>query len=208
MLTGLGGAVDKRIYPGMGHTINEDEIARGPGAADRAAIIRPAPLSRRCACRPTSPSSSPSATSRRTSAALSRADGDARGVGPALRDHRHRRRQHRRQLRDRWPRCSARDPRLRVIRFRRNFGQTAAFAAGFAHARGRFIVTSDGDLQNDPRDIPAMVDDARARAPTSSAAGARTARTPFLTRRAAVDDRQPADLVRRPASSCTTTAAR
>lgn len=51
----------------------------------------------------------------------------------------------------------ARDPRLRVIRFRRNFGQTAAFAAGFKHARGRLVVTSDGDLQNDPRDIPAMV---------------------------------------------------
>src|SRR6188508_168284 len=51
----------------------------------------------------------------------------------------------------------ARDPRLRVIRFRRNFGQTAAFAAGIKHARGRLIVTSDGDLQNDPRDIPAMV---------------------------------------------------
>jgi glycosyltransferase involved in cell wall biosynthesis len=51
----------------------------------------------------------------------------------------------------------ARDSRLRVIRFRRNFGQTAAFAAGFAHARGRLVVTSDGDLQNDPRDIPAMV---------------------------------------------------
>jgi len=49
------------------------------------------------------------------------------------------------------------DPRLRVIRFRRNFGQTAAFAAGIAHARGRLIVTSDGDLQNDPHDIPAMV---------------------------------------------------
>jgi glycosyltransferase involved in cell wall biosynthesis len=51
----------------------------------------------------------------------------------------------------------ARDHTLRVIRFRRNFGQTAAFAAGFAHARGRLVVTSDGDLQNDPRDIPAMV---------------------------------------------------
>ena len=51
----------------------------------------------------------------------------------------------------------AADPRLRVIRFRRNFGQTAAFAAGFAHARGRYIVTSDGDLQNDPADIPAMI---------------------------------------------------
>jgi glycosyltransferase involved in cell wall biosynthesis len=55
----------------------------------------------------------------------------------------------------------AQDPRLRVIRFRRNFGQTAAFAAGFAHARGEFIVTSDGDGQNDPRDIPAMVERAR-----------------------------------------------
>jgi glycosyltransferase involved in cell wall biosynthesis len=49
------------------------------------------------------------------------------------------------------------EPRLRVIRFRRNFGQTAAFAAGFAHARGALIVTMDGDLQNDPADIPALV---------------------------------------------------
>ena len=55
-------------------------------------------------------------------------------------------------------RLAAVDPRLRVIRFRRNFGQTAAFAAGFDHARGQVIVTSDGDLQNDPRDIPAMVE--------------------------------------------------
>ena len=55
-------------------------------------------------------------------------------------------------------RLQAADPHLRVIRFRRNFGQTAAFAAGFDHARGRLIVTSDGDLQNDPRDIPAMVE--------------------------------------------------
>ena len=54
-------------------------------------------------------------------------------------------------------RLHAQDPRLRVIRFRRNFGQTAAFAAGFAHARGRLIVTADGDLQNDPRDIPRMI---------------------------------------------------
>jgi len=56
-------------------------------------------------------------------------------------------------------RIQAIDPRLRVIRFRRNFGQTATFAAGFDHARGRYIVTSDGDLQNDPRDIPAMVEE-------------------------------------------------
>jgi glycosyltransferase involved in cell wall biosynthesis len=57
-------------------------------------------------------------------------------------------------------RLQATDGRLRVIRFRRNFGQTAAFAAGFAHARGRLIATSDGDLQNDPHDIPSMVPEA------------------------------------------------
>jgi glycosyltransferase involved in cell wall biosynthesis len=49
------------------------------------------------------------------------------------------------------------DPRLRIIRFRRNFGQTAAFSAGFVHARGKLIVTSDGDRQNDPNDIPKLV---------------------------------------------------
>jgi glycosyltransferase involved in cell wall biosynthesis len=52
----------------------------------------------------------------------------------------------------------AADSRVRVIQFRRNFGQTAAFAAGFAYARGALIATADGDLQNDPRDLPAMVD--------------------------------------------------
>ena len=51
----------------------------------------------------------------------------------------------------------ARDPHVRVIQFTRNFGQTAAFAAGFAHARGHFIVTLDGDLQNDPADIPRLL---------------------------------------------------
>ena len=54
-------------------------------------------------------------------------------------------------------RLQASDPRVRVIRFRRNFGQTAAFSAGFAHARGSVIITSDGDLQNDPHDIPMLV---------------------------------------------------
>jgi glycosyltransferase involved in cell wall biosynthesis len=51
----------------------------------------------------------------------------------------------------------ARDPRLRVLRLRRNFGQTAAFSAGFDHARGEVVVTSDGDLQNDPADIPRLL---------------------------------------------------
>ena len=50
-----------------------------------------------------------------------------------------------------------RDPRIRVIRFVRNFGQTAAFAAGFDAARGRFVATLDGDLQNDPADIPRLL---------------------------------------------------
>jgi glycosyltransferase involved in cell wall biosynthesis len=50
-----------------------------------------------------------------------------------------------------------REPRLHVIRFSRNFGQSAAFTAGFAAARGRFVVTFDGDLQNDPSDIPRLV---------------------------------------------------
>lgn len=49
------------------------------------------------------------------------------------------------------------DERLRVIRFRRNFGQTAAMSAGFAHARGAVIIPMDADLQNDPRDIPMLV---------------------------------------------------
>jgi len=50
-----------------------------------------------------------------------------------------------------------RDPRVRAIRFRRNFGQTAAMACGIEQARGKVIVTMDGDLQNDPADIPRMV---------------------------------------------------
>lgn len=49
---------------------------------------------------------------------------------------------------------------VRVVRFARNFGQTAAFAAGFALARGAFIVTLDGDLQNDPADIPRLLAEA------------------------------------------------
>jgi glycosyltransferase involved in cell wall biosynthesis len=50
-----------------------------------------------------------------------------------------------------------RDPRWRIIRFRRNFGQTAGFSAGFAAARGEIVITSDADLQNDPRDIPKLL---------------------------------------------------
>ncbi|MGB4600053.1 MAG: glycosyltransferase family 2 protein [Trichlorobacter sp.] len=49
------------------------------------------------------------------------------------------------------------DKRLRIIRFRRNFGQTAAMAAGFEAARGAVIIPMDGDLQNDPADIPLLL---------------------------------------------------
>jgi glycosyltransferase involved in cell wall biosynthesis len=49
------------------------------------------------------------------------------------------------------------DPRWQVIRFRRNFGQTAAMSAGFAAARAPIIVTIDADLQNDPQDIPKLL---------------------------------------------------
>src|SRR5919202_200593 len=50
------------------------------------------------------------------------------------------------------------DPCLRVVRFRRNFGQTAAFAAGFERARGDVVVTIDADLQNDPADIGKLLE--------------------------------------------------
>ncbi len=51
------------------------------------------------------------------------------------------------------------DPSVTVVSFRRNFGQTAAFAAGFEAAEGAVVVTMDGDLQNDPGDIPRFLDE-------------------------------------------------
>jgi len=51
-----------------------------------------------------------------------------------------------------------RNERVIAIRFRRNFGQTAALSAGFDHATGDVVVTLDADLQNDPRDIPLLVE--------------------------------------------------
>lgn len=49
------------------------------------------------------------------------------------------------------------NPNLRAILLRRNYGQTPAMAAGFNHARGKVLITLDGDLQNDPADIPEML---------------------------------------------------
>jgi glycosyltransferase involved in cell wall biosynthesis len=52
----------------------------------------------------------------------------------------------------------ARFRNFRLIRFRKNFGQTAAMAAGFDHAAGEIVITMDGDLQNDPADIPRLAE--------------------------------------------------
>lgn len=54
--------------------------------------------------------------------------------------------------------CAGKIPRLRLIRFRRNFGQTAAMSAGFDAARGEIIITMDADMQNDPEDIPMLIE--------------------------------------------------
>jgi len=51
------------------------------------------------------------------------------------------------------------NPHLRLIRFTKNFGQSAAFVAGFRASRGQIIVTMDADLQNDPADIPTLLDE-------------------------------------------------
>ena len=47
-------------------------------------------------------------------------------------------------------------PEVKVVKFRKNYGQTAAMAAGFEHAKGEIIISMDGDLQNDPVDIPRL----------------------------------------------------
>lgn len=52
---------------------------------------------------------------------------------------------------------AAQDKRLKIIKFRRNYGQTPAMAAGIDNAIGNILVTMDGDLQNDPDDIPMLV---------------------------------------------------
>jgi len=52
---------------------------------------------------------------------------------------------------------AAEDPRIRGLRFRRNFGKAAALSAGFAHARGEMVMTLDADLQDDPNEIPGFL---------------------------------------------------
>lgn len=75
-----------------------------------------------------------------------------------------------------------RDDRWRIIRLRRNFGQTAGFSAGFEAARGEVVLTMDGDLQNDPADIPKLF--AKMDEGFDIVSGWRVKRKePFLTRR-------------------------
>jgi glycosyltransferase involved in cell wall biosynthesis len=79
-------------------------------------------------------------------------------------------------------RLHAADPRVRVVSFKRNFGQHPAMHAGIARARGRIVVTMDGDLQNQPSDIPRLV--AAVDAGADVASGRRvTRRDPILLRR-------------------------
>ena len=75
-----------------------------------------------------------------------------------------------------------RDPRWVILRFRRNHGQTTALSAGFAKAAGEIVITSDADLQNDPRDIPRLL--AKMDEGHDIVSGWRKDRKePFLTRR-------------------------
>jgi glycosyltransferase involved in cell wall biosynthesis len=74
------------------------------------------------------------------------------------------------------------DEHLKVIRFRRNFGQTAAFAAGFGRSQGQVVITMDADLQNDPADIPLLLE--KIEEGYDVVSGWRLPRQdPFLTRR-------------------------
>jgi glycosyltransferase involved in cell wall biosynthesis len=75
------------------------------------------------------------------------------------------------------------EPHLRIVQFRRNFGQTAAFAAGFDYARGEIIITVDADGQNDPTDIPRLLE-ALEKGDYDLVSGWRQNRKePFLTRK-------------------------
>ncbi|MGE5216840.1 MAG: glycosyltransferase family 2 protein, partial [Chloroflexota bacterium] len=79
-------------------------------------------------------------------------------------------------------RMRSEEPTLKVIRLKRNFGQTAALAAGLAYAQGEVVVLMDGDGQNDPADIPALLD--KINEGNDLVAGWRVNRQdPFLSRR-------------------------
>jgi glycosyltransferase involved in cell wall biosynthesis len=75
------------------------------------------------------------------------------------------------------------EPNLRIVQFRRNFGQTAAFTAGFDFARGGIIVTMDADGQNDPADIPRLLSTLREGNYDLVSGWRQGRREPWLTRR-------------------------
>ncbi len=77
----------------------------------------------------------------------------------------------------------ARRPEVQVIHFGINYGQTAAISAGFHHARGDYVVTMDGDGQNDPNDIPALIDHLEAQRLDVVSGWRRDRKDPWLTRR-------------------------
>lgn len=52
-----------------------------------------------------------------------------------------------------------RDNRIKIVRFRRNYGKSAAFSVGFQHAKGEYVITMDADLQDDPEEIPRLVNE-------------------------------------------------
>jgi glycosyltransferase involved in cell wall biosynthesis len=75
------------------------------------------------------------------------------------------------------------DSSLRIIEFRRNFGQTAAMAAGLEHSRYDYVVTLDGDLQNDPKEIPRMIDELERTGADMVAGWRKKRQDKFLSRR-------------------------
>src|SRR5205085_10641658 len=83
---------------------------------------------------------------------------------------------------DRVAELHAADSRVRGVRFKRNFGQHPAMHAGFAPPRGEIVVTMDGDLQNEPEDIPRLV--AAVEAGRDGAGGRRVSRKDSLARTA------------------------
>lgn len=79
-------------------------------------------------------------------------------------------------------RLAAADPRVRLVRLRKNFGQTSALAAGLAHSRNPILITLDADLQNDPADIPRLLEKL-AEGNDVVSGWRRSRKDPWLTRR-------------------------
>ncbi len=94
---------------------------------------------------------------------------------------------------------------VRVVRLRRNFGKAAALSAGFAQARGEVVVTIDGDLQDDPAEIPKLL--AKLEEGFDLVSGWKTRRRDPWSRRVPLARVQPPDRVADRASACTTSTA-